>query len=82
MEEDGQKMSIKQQEGKLMGLHNMQDLQRGWQTMGRDGRTLFASSETSEWEKGFRQGVRSYKDSLLHVHTSQTPCPKRKRSVK
>lgn len=55
-----------------MGLHNTQDSQRGGTTC-RYGRTLFASSETSKWEKGFRQRIRSYKDSLLHVHTSQTP---------
>lgn len=70
MEEDAQKLPIKQQKEKLTGLQSMQDLQRG-ATMGRGGRTLSASSETSEWEKGFRQGIRSYKDSLVHVYTSQ-----------
>lgn len=81
MKECAEKLLIKQQEGKLMGLHNTQDLQRG-ATMGREGRTLFASSEISEWEKGFRQGIRSYKDCLLHVCTSQTFCPRRKSTVK
>jgi len=64
-----------------MGIHNTQDLQRR-AAVSRDGRNLFASSETSEWEKGIRQGLRSYKDSQLHVHTSQMLCPKRKRTVK
>lgn len=71
MKENAQKLSIKQLEGKLMGLHNMQDLQRG-PTMGSDGRALFASSEKSEWEKGFRQGIRSYKDSATCVYKPDT----------
>lgn len=35
MKENAQKMSIKQLEGKLMGLHNMQDLQGDppWQSL-------------------------------------------------
>lgn len=45
MKEHAQKLSIKQEEGKLTEFYCMQDLQRG-ATMCRDGRTLFASSET------------------------------------
>lgn len=81
MKEDAQNLTVKQQEGKLTGLPNTQDLQSG-ATMGRDSGTLFASSKTSKWEKVFRQGIRSYKDSLLHVCTSQTFCPRRKSTVK
>lgn len=70
MKEDAQKLPIKQQKGKLTGLQSKQDSQRG-AAMGRGGRTLSVSSEISEWEKGFRQGTRSYKGSLVHVYTNQ-----------
>lgn len=61
MKDDAQKLSIKLQEGKLTGLHNRQDLQRG-ATVGRNCRTLFVSLEMSEWEEGFRHEI-SYKGS-------------------
>lgn len=75
-----QRLSIKELGGKLTTSQGAGCAEGSLSEEGQQN--LVTSSETSKWEEGFRLGIRSYKDSLLHVHTSQALCPKRQSTVK